>query len=155
MKYYNLKAKIKRRFVNTTDSNHNNEIAPNLLDRDFYALNPDEKYVGDITYIQTTQGWLYLATVIDLYSRKVVGWSIDENMKTSLIVDALEMAITTRNPNKGLIFHSDRGTQYASNSFKELLKKNNITQSMSRSGNCWDSAVAESFFHTFLCLYSL
>ena len=155
IKYYNLKAKIKRRFVNTTDSNHNNEIAPNLLDRDFYALNPDEKYVGDITYIQTTQGWLYLATVIDLYSRKVVGWSIDENMKTSLIVDALEMAIITRNPNKGLIFHSDRGTQYASNSFKELLKKNNITQSMSRSGNCWDSAVAESFFHTFLCLYSL
>ena len=148
MKYYNLKAKIKRRFVNTTDSNHNNEIAPNLLDRDFYALNPDEKYVGDITYIQTTKGWLYLATVIDLYSRKVVGWSIDENMKTSLIIDALKMAITTRNPNKGLIFHSDRGTQYASNSFKELLKKNNITQSMSRSGNCWDNAVAESFFHT-------
>jgi putative transposase len=148
MKYYNLKAKIKRRFVNTTDSNHNNEIAPNILDRDFYALNPDEKYVGDITYIQTTQGWLYLATVIDLYSRKVVGWSIDENMKTSLIIDALEMAITTRNPTKGLIFHSDRGTQYASNSFKQLLKKNNITQSMSRSGNCWDNAVAESFFHT-------
>ena len=129
MKYYNLKAKIKRRFVNTTDSNHNNEIAPNILDRNFYASNPDEKYVGDITYIQTTQGWLYLATVIDLYSRKVVGWSIDENMKTSLIIDALEMAITTRNPNPGLIFHSDRGTQYASNSFKELLQKNNITQS--------------------------
>lgn len=148
MKYYNLKAKIKRRFVNTTDSNHNNEIAPNILDRDFYASNPDEKYVGDITYIQTTQGWLYLATVIDLYSRKIVGWSIDENMKTSLIIDALEMAIITRKPNKGLIFHSDRGTQYASNSFKQLLKKNNITQSMSRSGNCWDNAVAESFFHT-------
>ena len=148
MKYYNLKAKIKRRFVNTTDSNHNNEIAPNILDRNFYASNPDEKYVGDITYIQTTQGWLYLATVIDLYSRKVVGWSIDENMKTSLIIDALEMAITNRNPNPGLIFHSDRGTQYASNSFKELLQKNNITQSMSRSGNYWDNAVAESFFHT-------
>ena len=148
MKDLNLKVNIKRRYKNTTDSNHNLPIAPNILNRDFYASNPDEKYVGDITYIQTTQGWLYLATVIDLYSRKVVGWSIDENMKTSLIVDALEMAITTRNPNKGLIFHSDRGTQYASNSFKELLKKNNITQSMSRSGNCWDNAVAESFFHT-------
>ncbi len=148
MKYYNLKAKIKRKFVNTTDSKHDNEIAPNVLNRDFYASNPDEKYVGDITYIQTTQGWLYLATVIDLYSRKVVGWSIDENMKTSLIIDALEMSITNRNPNSGLIFHSDRGVQYASNSFKEVLNKNNITQSMSRRANCWDNAVAESFFHT-------
>ena len=129
MKYYNLKAKIKRKFVNTTDSKHDNEIAPNVLNRDFYASNPDEKYVGDITYIQTTQGWLYLATVIDLYSRKVVGWSIDENMKTSLIIDALEMSITNRNPNSGLIFHSDRGVQYASNSFKEVLNKNNIAQS--------------------------
>jgi len=148
MKYYNLKAKIKRRYINTTDSKHNNEIAPNLLNRDFFASNPDEKYVGDITYIQTTQGWLYLATVIDLYSRKVVGWSIDENMKTSLIIDALGMAIKNRNPNKGLIFHSDRGVQYSSNFFKELLNKNNITQSMSRRANCWDNAVAESFFHT-------
>jgi len=148
MRYYNLKAKIKRRFVNTTDSNHNNEIAPNILNRDFYAANPDEKYVGDITYIQTTQGWLYLATVIDLYSRKVVGWSIDENMKTSLINNALDMAIKNRNPPKGLLFHSDRGVQYASNSFKELLHKNEIIQSMSRRANCWDNAVAESFFHS-------
>ena len=104
MKYYNLKAKIKRRFVNTSDSNHNNEIAPNILDRNFYASNPDEKYVGDITYIQTTQGWLYLATVIDLYSRKVVGWSIGENMKTSLIIGSLKMAIRNRNPNSALIY---------------------------------------------------
>ncbi|NQY54630.1 MAG: IS3 family transposase, partial [Campylobacteraceae bacterium] len=131
-------------------------MAPNILDRNFYASSPNEKYVGDITYIQTTQGWLYLATVIDLYSRKIVAWSIDENMKTSLIIDALEMAITNRNPSPGLIFHSDRGTQYASNSFKELLQKNNITQStpsrggylVSRSKNCWDNAVAESFFNT-------
>ena len=148
MKYYNLKAKIKRKFVITTDSEHNNEIAPNILDRDFYASYPDEKYVGDITYIPTKEGWLYLATVIDLYSRKVVGWSIDEKMKTSLVKDALTMAIVTRSPSSGLIFHSDRGSQYASNSFKELLQKNNITQSMSRKANCWDNAVAESFFHT-------
>lgn len=148
MKYYNLKAKIKRKFVVTTDSDHNNEIAPNILNRDFYTSTPDKKYVGDITYIQTTQGWLYLATVIDLYSRKVVGWSIDENMKTSLIIDALDMAIKTRNPSSGLIFHSDRGSQYSSNSFKYILQTNNIRQSMSRKGNCWDNAVAESFFHT-------
>jgi len=148
MHYYNLKVKFKRKYVATTDSDHNNEIAPNILNRDFFASNPDEKYVGDITYIQTTQGWLYLATVIDLYSRKVVGWSIDENMKTSLINDALDMAIKNRNPPKGLLFHSDRGVQYASNSFKELLQKNNIIQSMSRRANCWDNAVAESFFHT-------
>jgi len=120
MKYYKLKAKIKRKFVVTTDSDHNNEIAPNVLNRDFYTSTPDKKYVGDITYIQTTQGWLYLATVIDLYSRKVVGWSIDENMKTNLVKDALDMAIKARNPNSGLIFHSDRGSQYASNSFKKL-----------------------------------
>ncbi len=148
MHYYNLKVKIKRRYVITTDSYHNNEIAPNILNRDFYSSNANEKYIGDITYIQTTQGWLYLATVIDLYSRKVVGWSIDENMKTSLIIDALDMAIKNQNTSLGLIFHSDRGTQYTSNSFKELLQKNNITQSMSRRGNCWDNAVAERFFHS-------
>jgi len=149
MKDLNLSVKMKKRFkVNTTDSNHNLPIAPNILNRDFYASAPDEKYVGDITYIPTSQGWLYLATVIDLYSRKIVGWSMDDNMKVSLVNDALNMAIKHRNPPKGLIWHTDRGSQYASYSHKDLLAENGIIQSMSRKGNCWDNAVAESFFHT-------
>ena len=148
MKDLNLKVKMKRRYKNTTDSNHNLPIAPNLLNRDFYASNPDEKYVGDITYISTGEGWLYLATVIDLYSRKVVGWSMADNMKVSLVNDALNMAISHRNPPKGLLWHTDRGSQYASYSHKDLLNKHGIIQSMSRKGNCWDNAVAESFFKT-------
>jgi transposase InsO family protein len=148
MKDLNLKVKMKRRYKNTTDSNHNLPIAPNILNRDFYASNPDEKYVGDITYISTGEGWLYLATVIDLYSRKVVGWSMADTMKVSLVNDALNMAISHRNPPKGLLWHTDRGSQYASYSHKDLLKKHGIVQSMSRKGNCWDNAVAESFFKT-------
>ena len=149
MRDLGLKAKTKKRYkVNTTNSNHNLPIAPNILNRDFYASAPDTKYVGDITYIHTKEGWLYLATVIDLYSRKIVGWSMDETMKVSLVNDALNMAITTRNPPKGLIWHTDRGSQYASYSHRDLVKENGIIQSMSRKGNCWDNAVAESFFHT-------
>jgi len=140
MKDLNLKVKMKRKFKNTTDSNHNLPIAQNILNRDFYATNPNEKWVGDITYISTSEGWLYLATVIDLYSRRVVGWSMDD------VNDALKMAIEHRNPQAGLLWHTDRGSQYASYSHKDLLLKNNITQSMSRKGNCWDNAVAESFF---------
>ena len=146
MKNLNLKVKMKWRYKNTTDSNHNLPIAPNILDRDFYASNKDEKYVGDITYISTGEGLLYLATVIDLYSRKVVGWSMDDTMKVSLVNNALNMALRHRTPKKGLIWHTDRGSQYASYSHKDLLEKYNITQSMSRKGNCWDNAVAESFF---------
>ena len=149
MKDLGLKAKTKKRYkINTTDSNHTLPIAPNILNRDFYASKPDEKYVGDITYIPTNEGWLYLATVIDLYSRKIVGWSMDDTMKTSLVNDALNMALISRKPPKGLIWHTDRGSQYASYSHKDLLKQNGIVQSMSRKGNCWDNAVAESFFHT-------
>jgi len=149
MKDLGLKAKIKKRYkINTTDSNHNLPIAPNILNRDFYASNPDEKYVGGITYIPTNEGWLYLATVIDLYSRKIVGWSMDDNMKVDLVNNALNMAITHRNPPSGLIWHTDRGSQYASYSHKDLCEQNSIIQSMSRKGNCWDNAVAESFFHT-------
>lgn len=144
-----LVAKVKKRYkINTTDSNHNLPIAPNILDRDFYASVPDEKYVGDITYIPTNEGWLYLATVIDLYSRKIVGWSMDDTMKVSLVNNALKMAIANRKPSNGLIWHTDRGSQYASYAHRDLLQKHNITQSMSRKGNCWDNAVAESFFHT-------
>ena len=138
MKDLNLKVKMKRRFKNTTDSNHNLPIAANILNRDFYASNPDEKYVGDITYIQIGEGWLYLATVIDLYSRKIVGWSMDDTMKVSLVNDALSMAILHRNPSQGLIWHTDRGSQYASYSHKDLLQKHGIVQSMSRKGNSYN-----------------
>jgi len=144
-----LVCKNKKRFkIQTTDSNHNFSIAPNVLNQDFYAFLPNKKYVGDITYIKTKQGWLYLAVIIDLFSRKVVGWSMDENMKTSLVNNALTMAINNRKPSKGLIYHTDRGSQYASNSHKKLLKKYGIIQSMSNKGNCYDNAVSESFFHT-------
>ena len=146
MKDLKLKVKMKRRYKNTTDSNHNLPIAANILNRDFYASNPNEKYVGDITYIATGEGWLYLATVIDLYSRKIVGWSMDDTMKVSLVNDALNMAMLHRKPSSGLLWHTDRGSQYASYSHKDLLQKHNITQSMSRKGNCWDNSVAESFF---------
>jgi len=144
-----LVCKNKKRFkIQTTDSNHNFSIAPNVLNQNFYASLPNKKYVGDITYIKTKQGWLYLAVIIDLFSRKVVGWSMDENMKTSLVNNALTMAINNRKPSKGLIYHTDRGSQYASNSHKKLLKKYVIIQSMSNKGNCYDNAVSESFFHT-------
>jgi len=148
MKDLTLKVKMKRKYKNTTDSNHNLPIAPNILNRDFYASTPDEKYVGDITYIATGEGWLYLSTVIDLYSRKIVGWSMADTMKVSLVNDSLNMAISHRNPSKGLLWHTDRGSQYASYSHKDLLCKHGIVQSMSRKGNCWDNAVAESFFKT-------
>lgn len=148
MKSLGLRVNMKRRYKNTTDSNHNLPVAPNLLNRDFYASAPDEKYVGDITYIPTGEGWLYLATVIDLYSRKVIGWSMNDTMKVSLVNDALNMAIKHRNPPKGLLWHTDRGSQYASYSHKDLLQHHGIVQSMSRKGNCWDNAVAESFFKT-------
>ena len=143
-----LACKTKRKFKATTDSKHTLPIAPNLLSRQFTAAQPNQKYVGDITYIPTQEGWLYLAVVIDLFSRQVVGWSMSERMKASLVNDALLMALWKRSPGKGLIWHTDRGSQYASDSHRTLLKKHDIIQSMSRKGNCWDNAVAESFFHT-------
>jgi transposase InsO family protein len=149
MKRLSLNTRARRKFrVSTTNSNHNYQIAPNRLDQYFITTRPDEVYVGDITYIPTKQGWLYLATVIDLYSRKVVGWSMDERMTSTLVNDALLMAIKSRRPSPGLISHTDRGSQYASDSHKELLKEHGILQSMSRKGNCYDNAVAESFFHS-------
>jgi len=140
LNYLNLKVKMKRRFkISTTNSKHNLPIAPNRINRDFYSSSSDKVYVGDITYISTKQGWLYLATVIDVYSRKVVGWSMDDSMRTSLVNDALLMAIKRRNPNKGLIYHTDRGSQYASYEHRDLLKSNGMVQSMSRKGDCWDN----------------
>ena len=149
MKEVGLIVKMKRKFkVTTTDSNHNYSISPNRLQRDFNTNVANEVYVGDITYIRTQQGWLYLAVVIDLYSRKVVGWSMDDNMETPLVNKALQMALHTRNPAPKLIWHTDRGSQYASDSHRELLEKYDILQSMSRKGDCWDNAVSESFFHS-------
>ena len=143
-----LVVKTKRKFKATTYSQHDNPIASNLLDRQFNVAQPDEYYVGDITYIPTQEGWLYLATTIDLYSRKIVGWSMADNMRTSLVNDALLMALKGRKPVAGLVWHTDRGSQYASESHRQLLSEYGIQQSMSRKGNCWDNAVAESFFHS-------
>ncbi|WP_155084804.1 IS3 family transposase [Piscirickettsia salmonis] len=148
MKQNQLCCKIKRKFKVTTDSKHRLPIAKNVLDRNFSATGPNQKYVGDITYIRTQQGWLYLAVVIDLFSRKVVGWAMEDHMEASLVNDALLMALWKRKPKAGLIWHSDRGSQYASESHREILKDHQIKQSMSRKGDCWDNAVSESFFHT-------
>jgi len=143
-----LSCKTKKKFKVTTDSKHNKPIAPNLLKRQFTVSQVDRYYVGDITYIHTQEGWLYLAVVIDLFSRKIVGWSMDSRMKAKLVNDALLMAIWKRKPDKGLVWHTDRGSQYASDSHRAILKEHHVTQSMSRKGNCWDNAVSESFFHT-------
>jgi putative transposase len=148
MKAAQLYCKTKRRFKVTTNSRHDNPISPNLLRRQFNVSRPDQYWVGDITYIPTSKGWLYLATVIDLYSRQVVGWSMSNRMQASLVNDALLMAIWQRKPAKGLLWHTDRGSQYASKSHRSLLKDHHIIQSMSRKGDCRDNAVAESFFHT-------
>ena len=148
MKEAGLACKTKRRFKATTNSKHELPIAPNYLDRQFAIDQMNQVYVGDITYIHTLEGWLYLAVVIDLFSRQVVGWSMAAHMKTQLVNNALQMAIWKRKPNKGLLWHTDRGSQYASESHRQLLKQHGIQQSMSRKGNCWDNAVSESFFHT-------
>jgi len=148
MKAEGLYCKTKRKFRVTTDSKHKLPIAPNLLDRDFTAYRPDQKYVGDITYIPTKQGWMYLVVVIDLFSRRIVGWAMGDHMRAPLVNNALLMAIWARKPGAGLLWHTDRGSQYASDSHQKILIEHKITQSMSRKGNCWDNAVSESFFHT-------
>ncbi len=139
-------AKQKKKFKVTTDSKHNLPVAPNLLDRQFKVKEPDQFYVSDITYIWTQEGWLYLAVVIDLFSRQVVGWSMSSRMKTDLVINALTMARWRRHPGARVIFHSDRGSQYCSKKFQKELKMYGMISSMSRKGNCWDNAVAESFF---------
>jgi putative transposase len=138
-----LVCKTKRKFKATTISKHDQPIAPNHLDRQFTVNQPNQAYAGDITYIPTP-GWLYLAVVIDLYFRQVVGWSMAEHMRTQLVNDALLMAIWKRNPGKDLLWHSDRGSQYASESHRALLAQHGIRQSMSRKGNCWDNAVQKA-----------
>lgn len=136
----------KKRFRKTTNSEHDLGYSPNLLEQNFSTNAPDEAWVGDITYIWTGEGWSYLATVIDLYSRRVVGWAIADNMKASLVVKALQRAITLRAPRPGLIVHTDRGSQYASAKYREVLRSNQLCESMSGTGSCYDNAVAESFF---------
>jgi transposase InsO family protein len=146
MRKNRIRARRKRRFVVTTDSKHCLPISPNLLERDFDVTGPNQCWVGDITYIPTDEGWLYLATVIDLFNRGVVGWSMSERITKRLVIDAQKMALRARRPGPGLIMHTDRGSQYASRKFRRLLKTNRMLSSMSRKGDPWDNAVAESFF---------
>lgn len=148
MRRQHLVPKAARKFKVTTDSNHSLPVAPNLLKRDFTACTPNQKWVGDITYLMTSEGWLYLAVIIDLHSRAVVGWSMSERMTSTLVCDALKMAQFRRGFPKGVILHSDRGSQYCSHAYRDLAEKCRFRLSMSRKGNCWDNACAESFFHS-------
>ncbi len=146
MRKNGLRSKVKRKFVITTDSAHAYVVAPNRLERDFSACDQNQKWVGDITYIQTQQDWLYLCIVQDLYSRRVVGWAMSDRINSALVCDALKMAVQQRRPGPGLIFHSDRGVQYAADEYQDLLRRHKTLCSMSRKGDCWDNACAESFF---------
>jgi transposase InsO family protein len=149
MKERKIRAKTKRKFVpRTTDANHDQPVARNVLDRQFQAELPDQKWAVDITYISTGEGWLYLAGVIDLCSRKIVGWSMADHMETSLVSQALTMALVHRQPEQGLLHHSDRGVQYASDDYRRLLQTHGMEISMSGKGDCWDNAVMESFWST-------
>jgi putative transposase len=141
-----IRSKTARKFRNTTDSNHSLPVADNLLDRQFDPAGPNEKWVGDITYIPTREGWLYLAVIEDLYSRRIVGWAMADHMESRLVVDAMEMAVARRLPGEGLLAHTDRGSQYASDHYQRLLRKHGIECSMSRVAQCWDNAPMESFF---------
>ncbi len=144
-----IKAKTAKAFVPcTTDSDHHAPVAPNTLDREFDAPSRDRKWVTDMTYIATDEGWLYLAVVMDLFSRRVVGWSMTDHMRSELVTDALKMAVAHRRPGRGLLHHSDRGVQYASDAYQGLLAEHGMDCSMSRRGNCYDNAVMESFFGT-------
>jgi len=143
-----LRAKTKRKFKLTTDSRHHFPVAPNLLNREFTPEEPNQAWASDITYIWTAEGWLYLAVVMDLFSRAIVGWSMSERMTRELVINAFVMATKRRNPSSGLLHHSDRGSQYASTDYQEILAKYGAICSMSRKGNCWDNAPVESFFGT-------
>jgi transposase InsO family protein len=146
MKEEGIVARRRRRFVRTTDSKHNLPVAPNLLEREFTAEKPNQCWVGDLTYLRTTEGWLFLAVLLDLYSRRVVGWSIHDSLETAVASRAFEMAKNMRQLEPGLVHHTDRGVQYASGEYQKLLEGNEVIGSMSRNGDCWDNAVAESFF---------
>jgi putative transposase len=146
MREQQLRPSWKRKFVHTTDSRHTLAVADNVLQRQFHPTSANQAWVADITYIRTRSGWLYLAAVLDLYSRKLVGWAMAPSMPAELVCSALEMAIAQRRPAPGLIVHSDRGSQYASQAHRDLLAHHGLCASMSRKGNCWDNAVMERFF---------
>ncbi len=148
MKLAGVAAKQRKKYKATTDSKHDNPVSPNLLKREFAADEPNRVWCSDITHIWTAEGWLYLAVILDLFSRSVVGWSLSSRITKKLVMDALRMAIWRRRPENGLIFHSDRGSQYCSNDFQKMLLSHNMLSSMSRKGDCWDNAVPESFFGT-------
>tara|TARA_R100000935_G_scaffold44793_1_gene67801 strand:+ start:361 stop:1239 length:879 start_codon:yes stop_codon:yes gene_type:complete len=146
MKQHQLRPTWKRKFIHTTDSKHDLPIAANILNRRFNPESANQAWVADITYIRTRRGWLYLAAVMDLYSRKIVGWSMAPNMPAELVCSALQMAIAQRQPAPGLVVHTDRGSQYASAAHRAVLNQHGLIMSMSRKGNCWDNAVMERFF---------
>ena len=149
MRRHEIRSVVRRRFrAKTTDSSHAHPIVPNVLGRNFDQPLPDQAWAADITYVPTDQGWLYLAAVIDLCSRKIVGWSMADHLRAELCNEALQMALARRKPAKGLLHHSDRGTQYACGDYRGLLEEHGITCSMSGKGNCYDNAVMESFFKT-------
>jgi putative transposase len=150
MREHQISPKPKRKYTVTTDSSHDLPIAPNLLERNFEMQEADEAWVSDITYIPTTQGWLFLCVWIDLYTRAVVGWSMSTTMKSNIVTDAFEMGVQRRG-RAPVVAHSDRGSQYASAAFRKQLEAYDSLQSMSRKGNCWDNAVAESFFASLKC----
>jgi len=144
-----IKARRRKQYkVTTTNSKHNHPIAPNTLNRQFWAEGPNQKWVGDITYIETKEGWLYFAAVLDIYSRKVVGWSMDKHMEQELVASALQMATAQRRPGTGVLHHTDRGSQYAAHDYQQLLNAHKMTVSMSRKGDCYDNALMEAFFST-------
>lgn len=148
MKESGLCARLPKRFRKTTDSSHSRPVVPNLVQRQFSPKGPNEIWAADITYIRTWEGWLYLAVVIDLFSRRVIGWAMANHLRTELATSALQMAVRHRRPPRGMIHHSDRGVQYASQEYREFLERHGIKCSMSRKGDCWDNAVVESFFGT-------
>lgn len=148
MRENGIRSKVRRKFRLTTDSNHKLPVAPNLVKRDFTAKAPNQLWCTDITYLWTKEGWLYLAAIIDVFTRKVVGWSMQDRLTLPLALQALDMAIKRQQPEPGLVHHSDRGCQYAAHEYRAELKRHGIIASMSRRGQCWDNALAESFFHS-------
>ena len=148
MREKGIAAKQKKKYKVTTDSNHNQPVAPNILQRDFDAKAPNQKWLADISYIPTREGWLYLAAILDLYSKLIVGWSMSSRMTKKLVLDALQMAVDRRRPGPGLIHHSDQGRQYASKAYRKKLKSHRMICSMSRKGDCWDNSPMESWFHS-------
>lgn len=148
MRENGIRSKVRRKYKATTDSNHSLPVAPNRVKREFTATAPNRLWVTDITYLWTEEGWLYLAAIVDVFTRKVVGWAMKDRLTLPLVTEALEMAILRQRPGRGLVHHSDRGCQYAAREYQRLMWRHHMVPSMSRRGQCWDNALMESFFHT-------